>query len=593
MKSEINQTLSKFPHEIKTIPIADIVTGNNPRRIDPKSADIRELANNIKATGGVLQPIIVRALGARYELLAGGRRIAASKLAGFTDIKAAVYDVGDEDARLITVTENLHREGLTPLEEAQALRTLINTGKKPEDIAAELGRPLSFVLRRARLLSLTPEWLAALSGKEPPKHIKALLGKEVGNDQFDADDFKDWPVAAMEMIARYDAVMQNYILARLCYTWTRRATESVQNLERFLAELSHQIKKAPWAISDASLLPKAGACDTCPKRSSHNPGLFEDDLTPEKVTASDKCLDIQCWESKMKAHAERRVAKLQADYPNLVKITEGWNNQPGVLVRNKYSIVKKSDKGAVPAVIVDGESRGKLQWININGQASKAAHPKGKDGKPVAASKEERYKKLADRRNAFIVSAVIEALGKTPLKRLLEDDQNRVTRSKTPQVESHRILLQDALAMVTIFGTQNRNNSFYNFDGAKNETVWTAYEKLRGKSPEEIVDAVWQEIRPVLAARLNFDRGETATLKMEEAEKCADLICLDMAKIRKSAEEAIPVPKSWAKLDEEEKPKPEKKPTAEKPKKAAKSKPESSGKAKPKKVKRGSLLKKK
>jgi ParB family chromosome partitioning protein len=143
---------------IRTIDI-DQIRGNRkqPRqRFDEEG--LETLARSLKAEG-VLQPVLVRPLpDGRFELVAGERRWRAAQRAGLLKIPAVVREVPDERLLEIALIENLQRENLNPIEEAQAYRTLIeNVGMKQQDVAECVGKQRASVANALRLLSLSPQ----------------------------------------------------------------------------------------------------------------------------------------------------------------------------------------------------------------------------------------------------------------------------------------------------------------------------------------------------------------------------------------------------------------------------------------------------
>ncbi len=124
-----------------------------PRRdMDPQA--LEELANSIR-TQGVIQPILVRPAGSKYEIVAGERRWRAAQLAGLTEIPAIVRVIPDEAAIAIALIENIQRENLNPIEEAVALQRLIDEfGMTHQDVAEAVGKSRTTVTNLLRLLAL-------------------------------------------------------------------------------------------------------------------------------------------------------------------------------------------------------------------------------------------------------------------------------------------------------------------------------------------------------------------------------------------------------------------------------------------------------
>ncbi|MBN2403913.1 MAG: ParB/RepB/Spo0J family partition protein [Spirochaetes bacterium] len=140
---------------------------------------IIELAESIKSTG-LIQPITVRKEGDIYFLVAGERRLRASKLAGFKKIKSIILHSNRDDNLTIALIENLQREDLDPIEEAKAFKILITRFKlKQQEIAEKVGKDRASIANSIRLLNLDEKIQRALSeGKISVGHAKVLLGAD-------------------------------------------------------------------------------------------------------------------------------------------------------------------------------------------------------------------------------------------------------------------------------------------------------------------------------------------------------------------------------------------------------------------------------
>ncbi|HTS68790.1 MAG TPA: ParB/RepB/Spo0J family partition protein [Terriglobia bacterium] len=144
------------------------------------SADkLKELAESIRVSG-LVQPVLLRRAGGRYQLIAGERRWRAARQAGLTTIPGVVREIGDRDALELALTENLLREDLNPLEAAQGYAALQQKhGLSHEEIAEHLGLDRSTVTNTLRLLRLTPEVQQMIAeGAISAGHARALLGLE-------------------------------------------------------------------------------------------------------------------------------------------------------------------------------------------------------------------------------------------------------------------------------------------------------------------------------------------------------------------------------------------------------------------------------
>jgi ParB family chromosome partitioning protein len=151
-----------------------------PRRHMDQEA-LEDLARSIKAQG-LVQPIVVRPLagggnGARYEIVAGERRWRAAQIAGLAEVPVVVRDISDSSAIAIALIENIQREDLNPLEEAQAIRRLTDEFELTHQAAADaIGRSRTAVTNMLRLLELGAEARALLeNGELEMGHARALL----------------------------------------------------------------------------------------------------------------------------------------------------------------------------------------------------------------------------------------------------------------------------------------------------------------------------------------------------------------------------------------------------------------------------------
>jgi ParB family chromosome partitioning protein len=142
-------------------------------------AKLDELAQSISANG-VVQPLLLRRKGGRYELIAGERRWRAAQRAGLTRVPAVIREVSDDKVLELALIENIQREDLNPIEEARAYKRLIDTvGLTQETVAERVGRDRSYVTNYLRLLRL-PEDLQQLleSGRLSTGHARTLLGTD-------------------------------------------------------------------------------------------------------------------------------------------------------------------------------------------------------------------------------------------------------------------------------------------------------------------------------------------------------------------------------------------------------------------------------
>jgi len=335
---------------VHDIPLDRIRESNtNPRRAFDE-AKLRELAENIKLHG-VLQAILVRpapdgAAGA-YELVAGARRFRASKLAGKDTIPATVRDLSDAECREIQLIENLQRADIHELDEGSGYRALMEL--KPdyytvETIAAQVAKSPSYVKGRISLTDLIPAAQTAFyEGKLTVAHALELARLQA-NDQ---------DHALMECFPGHRSA--NSILR------DRKAEAlTVRELREWIdREIHLDLKNAPFDGTDANLLPTAGACSACPKRTGNNRLLF-----PE-IRNKSLCTDPTCYRAKLHALVQLRIEPLVKDGQKPVQISSApyWqarSKSPDTLYEGQYRRVER--EGECPstqvAVIVDGREAG-------------------------------------------------------------------------------------------------------------------------------------------------------------------------------------------------------------------------------------------
>lgn len=164
-----------------TLPVTEMVAGQYQPRTRMDEGALYELAESIKAQG-IMQPILVRRLAkgehaGKYEIIAGERRFRASKLAGLEVVPVLVRDVPDEAAAAMALIENIQREDLNPLEEAQGLARLVKEFNYTHEQAAQaVGRSRSAASNLLRLLNLAePVQTMLMAGDLDMGHARALL----------------------------------------------------------------------------------------------------------------------------------------------------------------------------------------------------------------------------------------------------------------------------------------------------------------------------------------------------------------------------------------------------------------------------------
>ena len=281
---------------IQRILLAALVPSTfNPRGKHSRDADsLKELAADI-AVHGVQQAILVRPLtiptaqggDGTYEIVFGTRRVEASKLAGYETIPAMVRELSAEEAMELCMVENLQRADLHFMDEAAGFEKLMAGGLTAEQVGERVGKPAVYVFQRANLNKLIPKWEAAA--------YKGTL--RLGGALY---------------LARLTAAVQQTIFKECKEGRQGEEGEfSVGRIKRIIeTEILRRLDKAPFDVNSGELLPEAGACLTCPKRTGASPLLF-----PE-IKEADVCTDSACFEKKTAA----LVALKLKEHPGAVQI---------------------------------------------------------------------------------------------------------------------------------------------------------------------------------------------------------------------------------------------------------------------------------
>ncbi len=286
------------------VKLAEIIASHTNPRKSFDQTKLAELAESIKATG-VHQPVLLRPLPAArleetthmdprpaYELVCGERRYRASQMAEAETIPAMIRALTDEEALEIQIIENLQRDDLQPLEEAEGYQALMERHEPPmtaDEVAAKIGKSRSYVYARLKLLDLGPEGREALlQGKLDAS--RGLLIARIPDTKLQAEALKE--------VTDWQGNVRSY----------RTLAGIVQS--RYMLRLSD----ARFRITDADLVPAAGSCRACPKRTGANPDLFAD------VQGADVCTDPACFKGKEQAHAD---AALKAARESGATIIEG------------------------------------------------------------------------------------------------------------------------------------------------------------------------------------------------------------------------------------------------------------------------------
>lgn len=277
--------------DFRQIPITQLVfsqtTAQKERRAHFQKVGLTELAASIKAVG-IAQPILVRPKFKedhgkmnQFEVCAGERRVLAAKEVGLAEVPAMVREMSDEQLLELQLIENLQREGLHELAEAEGYEQLMKLGMSVEQIVAKVGKSRAYVYGRLKLTDCCKEVRAAFYAGE----IAASTALELARI----------PVEDLQKKALKEITKPK---------WGNGPVMSVREArEHIQKEYMLRLSAAGFPTDDADLVKKAGTCNACPKRTGNQPELFGD------VKGTDICTDPVCFKAKIVAFGTRAIAE--------------------------------------------------------------------------------------------------------------------------------------------------------------------------------------------------------------------------------------------------------------------------------------------
>lgn len=170
--------------KVLQIPIEDIIPNRFQPRLAFDDASLQELSDSIKIHG-IIQPLVLRRVSDKYEIIAGERRYKAATMAGLTSVPAIITDLNDQESAEVAIVENVQRKNLTAIEEAKSYKALLDKGFITEDeLARKMGLSQSAISNKLRLLSLDDEvQQAILDNKISERHARSLLKIKDASEQ--------------------------------------------------------------------------------------------------------------------------------------------------------------------------------------------------------------------------------------------------------------------------------------------------------------------------------------------------------------------------------------------------------------------------
>ena len=507
--------------EYRNLPLTVLIPSKtNPRRIIEDDS-LRELAESI-SVHGVLEPLIVRPVTERdFEVVVGGRRFAASKKAGKDDAPCSIRNLTDAQVLEIQLVENLQRRDVHPMEEAHGFHALLKLEEPKytiEQIGAKVGKAPAYVASRARLTELIPAV------------VEAFYAEEIG-------------VGHALLLAKLQPAQQEAALAS-CFRedWgggagkAKRIVLPIRHLQYWIEHnVLLLIKQAPFDKRNAQLLPAAGSCVDCPKRTGHNKLLFSD------VSGNaDACTDPVCYAAKLEAYVQKQIAAK----PEIVQISTAYGKtQDG----SKYVEIRadkpdtpakakqpefKTCKFIAEAIVSEGIDKGEVRRVCAEANCP-IHHPKKPSAKADASFKAEQDKSrrehaLANATGMRVLQNIVAAV---PV-RLMKKDFLFVAEQMLPLLDDKR------LEMVA------RNRGIRAKEGESAAKLLMAFVR---KAEEGVIGNLIVEAIILLSASKQSDGGKVLRAAAQAYKVNTDAVALKVKHEFSAKEKARQAPRPIAK----------------------------------------------
>jgi len=376
--------------EYRDLPLECLAeSANNPRRSFDEAA-LNELADSIR-TQGILAPLVVRPVGQHFEIVAGARRLRAAQIAGLETAPVRIVDLTDAQALEASIVENLQRRDVHPLDEAQGFAALMRLEESQysiEQVSAKCGKSPAYVASRLRLTELAAEVVEAFAKDEIGVGHALLLAKLQPEQQLEG----------------LNACYQEQYTAG---SKARSILLPVKHLQQWIEHnILLELASAPFTREDVQLLPDAGACTECSKRTGHNTLLFEG-----IGARNDSCTDPRCYAAKVEAHVRQTLATK----PKLLQISTAFGvpkQGSDIVPRNRYVEIRqekpsKKDQQNWPeyktcrfvaeAIVTEGNEKGEIRRVCTNPECPihHARKPKPANDGAFKAEQEKRRREEA------------------------------------------------------------------------------------------------------------------------------------------------------------------------------------------------------
>ena len=422
--------------EYRDLPLAVLTESTtNPRRTFDE-AGLNELAESIR-THGVLSPLLVRPKNERsFEIVFGARRYRSAQKAEVATVPVRIKQMSDAEVLEAQLIENLQREEVHPMEEAQGFKALLDLEEPKysiEQIAAKVGKAPAYVLHRVKLTDLAPAVVDAFYRNDIGIGHALLLAKLPADQQEAA-----LSACFKEVYGASDKAARVLLPVRSLRFW----------IETNVLLL---LKDAPFDKRNAELVAIAGSCVDCPNRTGHNKLLFSD------LGKQDACTNPSCYQAKVDAHIVLTVTA----HPKLVQISTAYGQQQegsAILPRNQYTVIRdekpkdkeqaqrpeyKPCKFTTEAIITDGDGRGTTQKVCANPDCPVHHRKSAKRPQQIADNAKWKAEQDKQRKEAAIANTtgirILTAISAAVPVRLMKRDLLFVVERIAPLLDENRL----------------------------------------------------------------------------------------------------------------------------------------------------------
>ena len=481
--------------------------------------EIQERAESIKNVGLIhsvkIQPVEDKNF--KYQVVAGRKSfLALTTILNKTELviggKSPELTIIDGDADLIAFAENHERINLTLWEEVEKLETLREKFKTIGDLANALGKKPKWVARRINLSNLTSDWKNIMKNNE----------------------FGSFSIGHYEVVATYPQEIQNSI-ANYCANYDEVQEASIKKFEKLIQKrFSVKLVNLPWNKGQEQ---GCGKCKACLDR-INNGFLFENMNDPKEAI----CMNVDYLKQKLFDFVVAEAEKIRQQEEKIYLISNSWMldeedipfSSEEVLTSQQWCRKPKKD-GGVKAFMVDGAEAGRYVYIEVYHDDSN----NNEDTQP-----EEKHVRSLDERKA--------------LKN--RQRQRKAIESLMEYIKSmdYKIPCRDDIfALIACLKVDNVFSTHYDFDKGEYTRKYDCENGIASfelaKAFEKLDTAVWEALSNEIVRELKYGQSGPGDARWNEAEIISSLIAFDLAKAFEDATEALPDPKCWKKLEEQEK----------------------------------------